>query len=87
MLLTVKNRPKEITREEYQRVMGTIIRQITNDSGISIMTKNGNRYTGEAVKLVKEVTVEKTTGNRIVEEQLKQKMESFLTELGNSTND
>lgn len=81
LLLTVKRKPHDMAQEDYQRVMGAVTRQITNDSGIAIIAKNGNKYTGEAVKVVKDITVERTTGNRIVEEQLKQKMESFLNEL------
>lgn len=81
LLLTIKRKPHDVAQEDCQRVMGAVTRQITNDSGIAIIAKNGNKYTGEAVKVVKDITVERTTGNRIVEEQLKQKMESFLNEL------
>lgn len=86
LLLTIKSRPKEMAQEDYQRVMGAVTRQITNDSGIAVIAKNGNKYTGEAVKVVRDVVVEKTTGNRIVEEQLKQKMELFLSELNEREN-
>lgn len=81
LLLTVKRKPQDMANEDYQRVMGAVTRQITNDSGIAIIAKNGNKYTGESVKVVRDIIVEKTTGNRLVEEQLKQKMESFLNDL------
>lgn len=81
LLLTVKRKPQDMAHEDYQRVMGAVTRQITNDSGIAIIAKNGNKYTGESVKVVRDIIVEKTTGNRLVEEQLKQKMESFLNDL------
>lgn len=81
LLLTVRKKPRDMTQEEYQKVMGAVTRQITNDSGISVITKNGNKYTGEAVKVIRDVSVEKTSSNRIVEEHLKQQMESFLSEL------
>lgn len=81
LLLRMKRKPKELAQEDFQRVMGAIATNITNDSGIILKTKDGNKYTGETVKVKKEVEVESTTGNRIVEEQLKQKMEVFLTEL------
>lgn len=87
LLLTVKRKPQEMAHEDYQRVMGAVTRQITNDSGIAIIAKNGNKYTGEAVKVVRDIIVEKTTGNRLVEEQLKQKMESFLNDLNEQNND
>jgi hypothetical protein len=65
--------------------MGAALRQITDDNGVVIHTKNG-RYTGKDVKVVKDITVERTSNNRIVEEQLKQKMESFLDELTSKEN-
>ena len=81
LFLKVKRKPKEMAMEDYQRVMGAIATNISNDDGIVLKTKDGNKYTGEAIKVKKEVDVERTTGNRIVEEQLKQEMELFLTEL------
>lgn len=81
LLLRIKRKPKEMAQEEYQRVMGAIVTNISNDEGIVVRTKDGNKYTGEAIKVKKEVEVERTSGNRIVEEQLKQKMEEFLIEL------
>ena len=81
LFLRVKSKPRDMAREEFQRVMSAITTNVTNESGIILRTKDGNKYTGEAVKVKKEVEVERTTGGRIVEEQLKQKMEVFLTEL------
>ena len=87
LLLRIKRKPKEMAQEEYQRVMGAIATNIGNDDGIVVRTKDGNRYTGEDIKVKKEIKVERTTSNRIVEEQLKQEMEAFLTELRDQTND
>lgn len=86
LLLTVKKKPQEMAKDEYQKIMGAVTKNITNDSGISLIAKNGNKYTGDAIKVVKDITVEKTTNNRLVEEELKQKMELFLNELRNSIN-
>ena len=86
LYLRVKKKPKEMAQEEYQRVMGAIATNINNDDGIVLKTKDGNKYSGEAIKVKKEVEVERTTGNRIVEEQLKQEMELFLTELRTQSN-
>lgn len=86
LFLRVKKKPKEMAQEEYQRVMGAIATNISNDNGIVLKTKDGNKYTGEAIKVKKEVEVERTTGSRIVEEQLKQEMELFLTELRTQSN-
>lgn len=86
LYLRVKKKPKDMAQDEYQRVMGAIATNISNDDGIVLKTKDGNKYTGEAIKVKKEVEVERTTSNRIVEEQLKQEMELFLTELRTQSN-
>lgn len=86
LFLRVKKKPKEMAQDEYQRVMGAIATNISNDDGIVLRTKDGNKYTGEAIKVKKEVEIERTTGNRIVEEQLKQEMEVFLSELRSQEN-
>ncbi len=82
--LKIKKKPESMAEADYNRVMGAITRQITNDSGITIRTKSGKKYNGEAIKVVKEIDVELTDTGRIVEEQLKQKMELFLEDLNNS---
>lgn len=46
-----------------------------------IETRDGNKYTGNTIKVKKQVIIEQTKANRIVEEQLKQEMESFLREI------
>ena len=52
-----------------------------------IRTKDGNKFTGAAVKVKKPVSVECVEANRIVEEQLKQEMELFLSEVRTQLND
>lgn len=81
LFLKLKGKPRDMAQEEFQRVMGAIATNITNDSGIVVRTKDGNNYSGEAVKIKKPVTVECIAPNRIVEEQLKQEMELFLNEV------
>lgn len=82
LVMKIKNKPKEMAQEEFQRAMEAVATNITNDSGVVIRTKDGTKYTGEAVKLKKSVTVGITETNRIIEEQLKQEMEQFLNEIG-----
>lgn len=81
LLLKVKAKPKEMAKEEFQRVMGAIATNVTNDSGLILRTKDGNKYTGAEIKIKKTITVECFEKNRIVEEQLKQEMEKFLSEI------
>lgn len=87
LFIKLKGKPKEMAQEEFQRVMGAIATNVTNDSGIVLRTKDGNKYTGAAVKVKKAVSVECVEANRIVEEQLKQEMELFLSEIRHQQND
>ncbi len=68
-------------QEEFQRVMGSVVTNIANDENFLIETSDGNKYTGDTIKVKKQVIIEQTEANRIVEEQLKQEMESFLREI------
>lgn len=81
LVLKIKGKSKDIAYDEYQRVMGAVATNLTNDSGIIVRTKTGNKFTGEAIKVKKTVTVQCVAANRIVEEQLKQQMEQFLIEV------
>lgn len=87
LVLKIKGKKKDLADEEYQRVMGAIATNLTNDSGIVVHTKTGNKYTGEAIKVKKSVSVQCVVANRIVEEQLKQEMEQFLIEVRDQQNE
>lgn len=86
LLLKIRKRPADMAEEDYTRAMSAMTRQITNDSGIAIKTRQGGTYTGEAVKDVKEVDVELTENNRLNEQQLKQLMEQYLQDLESRDN-
>lgn len=86
LLLKIRKRPADMAEEDYTRAMSAITRQITNDSGIAIKTRQGGTYTGEAVKDVKEVDVELTENDRLNEQQLKQLMEQYLQDLESRDN-
>ena len=81
LLLKVKGKPKDMAEDEFHRVMGAIVTNITHDDGLIFRTKDGNKYTGAEIKVKKPVTVECIEANRIVEEQLKQEMERFLGDI------
>lgn len=87
LYLKLKGKPREMAQEEFQCVMGAMVTNVTNDSGIIIRTKDGNRCTGAAVKVKKTVSVECVSSNRIVEEHLRQEMELFLSEVRVLQND
>ena len=86
LLLKIRKRPADMAEEDYTRAMSAMTRQITNDSGIAIKTRQGGTYTGEAVKDVKEVDVELTENDRSNEQQLKQLMEQYLQDLESRDN-
>jgi hypothetical protein len=81
LVLKMNGKPKDMRKEEYQKIMGAIVKPMSTTDGISVISKNGKKYNGDAIYRVKSVVVERTSQNRIVEEQLKQQMESFLGEL------
>lgn len=81
LLLKVKGKPKDMAEDEFHRVMGAIVTNVTNDDGLILRTKDGNKYTGAEIKVKKPVNVECIEANRIVEEQLKQEMERFLGDI------
>lgn len=81
LILKLNGKPKDMSKEDFQRIMGSIVKPMSSDSGISVTSKSGKKYRGDSIKKVKDVIVETTSQNRIVEEQLKQKMELFLSEL------
>lgn len=87
LVLKLKGKSKELATEEYKRVMGALATNVTNDSGIVVRTKTGNKFTGAAVKVKKSVSVQCVAPNRIVEEQLKQQMEQFLSEVREQENE
>lgn len=81
LLLKVKGKPRDMAEDEFHQVMGAIVTNVTNDEGLILCTKDGNKYTGAEIKVKKPVSVERIEANRIVEEQLKQEMERFLGEI------
>jgi hypothetical protein len=83
LILKINGKPKDMDKDYFQRIMGAIVKPMSNEEGVSVTSKNGRKYNGDAIRRVKSITVETTSQNRIVEEQLKQQMETFLVELKN----
>ena len=81
LILKIKGKPKDMTKEDFQRIMGAIVKPMSGDHGVSVISKSGKKFNGDSIKKVKSVTVDTTSKNKIVEEQLKQYMEGFLIEL------
>ena len=87
LLLTIAKKPKEMSQEVYQRIMSSFITPITNDNALKIHTKKSGTLSGSSLKVVNSVNIELTDSGRIIEEQLKQKMEAFLHEIKLKFND
>ena len=78
LVLKLNSKQKELTDENYERILGAIVKPLTNDSNVVILGKNNKRLLGANVNCVKEITVEKTSSDNINEQQLKQEMEKIL---------
>lgn len=81
LVLKINKKPKEITEESFKKILGTLIKPITNDSGINLLGKNNTKLAGSEIKLVKDIEIETTAAGNYNEEQLKQNMESILYSL------
>lgn len=81
VISVLKRKPKDLSKDDFQKVMGALIKPLTEESGFSIIDKGGRSLSGEEIKLVKEIKIETTTNNFLNEEQLKQKMEEILNDL------
>lgn len=81
LLIKVKKKPKEMEQDEFQRVMGAVATIAPEHVGVTIHTKGGGKYDGREMRVVKSISVDCISSNRISEEQLKQEMELFLNEL------
>lgn len=74
-------KPKEMSREEHDRIFGAMITPISDLDGIRFETTKGNYITGEEIQCKKRVRIEKTDSGHIIEETLKQEMLKFIQEL------
>lgn len=67
--------------EEYNKVMGAIMKPIADTGNIMVEKRNGEKITGEAILKTKLVEIEVTDSNNLNELQLFQEMEKFLNDL------
>ena len=81
LIISVKRKSKDIDEDDFQKIMGTILKPLTNDSGITLIGKNGEKLSGSDIKKVECFTIDKTSRGHIDEAQLKQKFEECLFKL------
>lgn len=74
-------KPKDLSREDYERIIGATISPISDLDGVKFETKKGSFIMGEEISCKKKVSIDRTSSGHIVEEDLKQEMEKFISEL------
>ncbi|MEP0004427.1 MAG: hypothetical protein ABJ387_01490 [Balneola sp.] len=85
-LLIKFSKPRKMSSEDYQKIMGAYMKPISETDDISFATKKHGRIKGTEILKTKVVNIELTETNKISEPQLYQEMEKFLLELTNENN-
>lgn len=81
-LLIKFNKPKKMTDDDYQKVLGASLKSIGDLEDVQFKTKDNKKIvSGLDLHKYKEVKIELTSNGSIIEEQLKQEMAHFLNEL------
>ena len=81
LVLKFRKRPSDMTKDEYERLLGQMTRPLSDDRGICIVTKQNKKISGSEIRREKRVTVDTTETGRFNEVNLMQEMEVFITEL------
>jgi hypothetical protein len=85
-LLIKFTKPRKMSEEDYQNIMGAYMKPISETDDISFSTKKHGTIKGSDILKTKIVDIELTETNKINEPQLYQEMEKFLNELKSETN-
>lgn len=83
-LIVKWSKPKDMSKEEYEKVMGAMIKPVADLEGMTIKPKKGRLIRGEEIPKTKVVKVAHTSSGKIVEMGLQQEMSKFLNELNQS---
>ena len=81
LIIKFRKRPAEMTKEEYERLLGQIAHPLSDDKEFYIETKQGRKITVEEIRREKQVVVDTTETGRYNEINLMHEMERFITEL------
>lgn len=81
LVLKFRKKPTDMPKEKYGQLLGQMTRPLLDDRGICIVTKQGNKISGEEIRREKKITVDTTETGRFNEVNLMQEMELFITEL------
>jgi len=80
-LLIKFKKSKDISKEEYQKILGAYMKPISDTENVIFVPKKGSPIKSSEILRVKIVNVELTESNKISEPQLLQEMEKYLNEI------
>jgi hypothetical protein len=85
-LLISFKKPRKISNDDYQRMLGAYMKPISDTDNITFNTKKHGKIKGSEINRTKLVDIELTETGKINEPQLYQAMEKFLNELKSENN-
>jgi hypothetical protein len=74
-------KPKEMTKDDYQRILGAYMKPISDTDNIVFLRKKGSAIRGKEILKEKNVKIEITNSKMISEPELFLEMEKFLREI------
>jgi hypothetical protein len=80
-LLIKFSKPRKMSKEDYDKIAGALIKPISDTDDVIFTTRDGNKITAAELQKIKHVEIELTEQKKINEQQLQQEMEKFLKEL------
>lgn len=82
--LTLKfKRPKKMSIEDYSKLLGNFAKSVETSEDIKLTNKKGNTIKGNQIEKFKIATINCTLEGLIVEQDLKQMMQSYVQEINN----
>lgn len=82
-LLIKFKKSKDLSNEEYQKILGAYLKPICDTENVIFVPKKGSPIKGSEILKIKTVMIEFTESNKVSEPQLLQEMEKFLKEVQN----
>ena len=79
-------KPNKMSKKDYQDIMGTYMKNISDIENVTFSTKKHGIIKGTDILKTKTVEIELTKTDKLNENQLYQEMEKFLSELKNENN-
>jgi hypothetical protein len=82
-LLVKFTKPRKMKEEDYEKLLGTYMKPVSDTDGVTFKLKNGKKISGSNIMRIRDVEIEMIDDTRISEQALIQEMEGFLQELNN----